>query len=357
MIQQIRGKWSFLEDIGKGLGQYALLRDQKRQQQKGEDANQADVLFKLASAGALPDGLDGRAVSALQSAGVTPDALFSINKRTKGQQAQADEATRLSNERTKQLIDQSRAQSEYDRARAAKLDAPTPPEVNTKKAMDAAKPWAISQLSWEESWPQMQALPEYQGIPKATAKTFYDAAVREYKDERAREQRIARGSGEKPMPVNSQLNFWQDLAGTAVQSALQARGLLTSERGTLTPQQRDQVLSDAIDIVNRNPNPQYREQFSKGLGLSHFRAALAGAEKAARPTASQGSGGVGGEADRLIAEMRGVGGAAAPPQQPGQPAPRAATVDDVRQAMAAVGEDEAKVRQWLLSKGIQPPGR
>lgn len=365
MIQQIRGKWSFLEDLGGLVGTYAKERENRKKRDRDIQLDQADALFKVAAAGALPDGLDGQAVTALQAAGVQPDALFRINKRTKEQQRVADERALLENQRTAQLIEQGKATAAYNTARANNLEEPKTPEVNIDAVTKAVRPYARHpKLGWAESLAQLRTLPQVQGVDQRVLQTVYESEVEAYREERAREARLrARGEasgGGRPMTPSTQLNYWQDLTTEALKAAL-GRLQLLQQPGELTPVQRSQVLSTAIDLVNRSDNPAIRAQFEQGLGLANFQASLTALEKQNRPSArGRATGAVGLQAK--LDSLQGGGaapaaGASAAPAAGASAAParRPATVDDVRAAMAAVGEDEAKVRQWLISKGIQPP--
>lgn len=358
MIQQVRGKWGFLEDLGGFVGKLAQQRDLKRKEQKGEAENQADVLFKLAQAGALPGGIDGQAVSALQTAGITPDAVFSVNKRAKALQAQADEKARLDNEHVQQLIEQGKATATYNEARANALATPKPPTVNVKAAMDAVEPFARHpKLTWEESYAQMQTLPAFQGVSKEVVKTYYESARQKYKEERDKERRIAaRGAGkgdEKPMALPTQLNYWQDLARTAVEATRQELAANPQFLQQPPAQQEAFILQGAVQRVAQDPNPKIAEQFQKGLNIAHFRAALAAAQKGA------GKKDKGSALDRA---MSAVGGAPTPAPgvaAGGQPsgAPRKATEADWDAAVAATGganSTREKATTWLTQQGIVP---
>lgn len=352
MIQQTRGRWSFLEDLGGFVGKLAQQRDLKRKEQKGEAENQADVLFKLAQAGALPGGLDGQAVSALQTAGITPDAVFSINKRAKALQAQADEKARLENEHVQQLIEQGKATATYNEARANALATPKPPTVNVKAAMNAVEPFARHpKLTWEESYAQMQTLPAFQGVSKEVVKTYYESAKQKYKEERDKERRIAaRGAGsgeEKPMALPTQLNYWQDLARTAVEATRQELAANPQFLQQPPAQQEAFILQGAVQRVAQDPNPKIAEQFQKGLNIAHFRAALAAAQKGAgKKSALE-------EAEGKVGITPGGG---TPGGQPSG-APRKATEADWDAAVAATGganSTREKATAWLKQQGIVP---
>ena len=360
MIQQTRGKWSFLEDLGGFVGKLAQQRDLKRKEQKGEAENQADILFKLAQAGALPGGIDGQAVSALQTAGITPDAVFSINKRAKALQAQADEKARLENEHVQQLIEQGKATATYNEARANALATPKPPTVNVKAAMDAVEPFARHpKLTWEESYAQMQTLPAFQGVSKEVVKTYYESAKQKYKEERDKERRIAaRGAGsgagdDKPMPLPTQLNYWQDLARTAVEATRQELAANPQFLQQPPAQQEAFILQGAVQRVAQDPNPKIAAQFQKGLNIAHFRAALAAAQKGA------------GKKDKgsaLERAMSAVGGTTPAPSGvatggKSSGAPRKATEADWDAAVAATGganSTREKATAWLQQQGIVP---
>jgi len=347
MIQQIRGKWDFLEGIGGLLGQYANLREEKRVKQKGEAENAADRLFKLAEVGALPEGLDGTATQALQLAGIQPDALFSYSKRKKQDLEAEANRRRLALEQLQSQVEENRAQADAARALARQRDEVKPPVTNVKAAEDAVEPFAAARIPFEEALPQMRSLPTFQGISDGVLKVYYTAAKRKLEEQAARKN-VGSGTGQKPMAAPTQLNYWQDLTRDAVQAAFQR---LTQTPGFLQQEQDDQdsaLLSLAIDFVNKNQDPRIREQFSKGLGLAHFQAALLGVRKANQPKAEKET-----PAERMAKLLN-------PPPQgaTATPAgkPRAATVDDVRAAIAALKTtDEAKIRQWLVQRGLTPP--
>lgn len=352
MIQNVPGKWSWLQGLGQTLGTFAQERERRQDKTRGRQENQADTLFKLAQQGALPDTLDGNAVTALQGAGVQPDALYSISKQAKArQQRDVEESTRR-NALLDAQMQETKAQALERQAHATKLGQVEAPQVNEVNAARAADPFARANVPFAEALAEMKGLPSFQGVSDRTIKVYYDAAKAKIADERAAEQRRSReearrgsgGGGPREMTPTTQLNYWQDLAKEAVSAA---RGMNANNPGlaSQTPaQQEDALLHQAMGFVQASSNPAIAAQLSKGMGVEHFRAALA----ATRPKPKKEESGP----DAIIRGLQGQGGAT---PAPGGPA-RAATAADVRAAIQALGtDDEAKIRAWLTQHGITPP--
>lgn len=340
MIQNVPGKWSFLEGIGGLVGQYGQLRQQQRDKQKGEAVNAADRLFRLAQEGTLPDTLDGNAVESLQQAGIAPETVLAVSRRRKAEQEQRDALHKLTIQREQTAIEENVAQADAARALARARGEVKPTAASAVAAENAAMPFAMdSTLTFEDAVPRMTGLKEFEGTTKDQMRVFYNAAKEKLRKDAERHQPKTGGvGGGKPVPLNTQLLYWGRLTKSSVDAAM--RQVMTNEQLKALPedQQDSHILSTAIAIVNGQQDARIPEQFSKGLGLAHFQAALAAARKAQRAeqrsvdaskrAADKAKGG----ASDIKSQIKALGGerteTATPPAKGGAPANPEATMSD-----------------------------
>ena len=140
MIQELRGPWSALEDLGNALAKRAILQRSDQEEERKRAGDRVNQLMQLAQAGVLPEGaLQAQSVQDLQQFGIAPSSVFAVDDMSK-----ADRARRLENERRKTATDEKRtaAQIERDQAAAA-LDraraqpqAPEPAKMPSPNDLD-----------------------------------------------------------------------------------------------------------------------------------------------------------------------------------------------------------------------------
>ena len=350
MIQQLPGRWSFLETLGARFGERNFNQQQANQQAQVEARQRAANLAQLAQAGILnPDILTAQQASDLNSSGLPSSSMMDWSKivqdRRKAEQAQEQEKAKQASEQVAANIDRLKAQAEHERAQAAKLGAPVAPKAPTRTDLESYTETYVRAAGVRGAVKLMDQDPQFSGWSPMQKGAWAKAIG----------QKIAKSPREdKGLSGPQSQNYHQDLASTAVEGAMAA---LPQAQGEPDQAYRYRILQQAANFIVANPKT--KDEFTKGLDSSHLFAAYSRAIKNEKSFEKRIAGGAGGgamyRARAAVDAADSAGNVGTPAQLPTSGAGREATQADVEAAVAAVGRDRAKVEAELKKRGLTIP--
>lgn len=349
MIQQLPGRWSFLETLGAQIGKRNMNQQEADQQAQVEARQRAGNLAQLAQAGVLnPDILSAQQASDLNMAGLPSSSVMDWSKMVRDrrkQEADAEaEKARQASTMVAANVDHVKAQTELAKAQAEKLGAPVAPKAPSRTDLESYTETYVRAAGVRGAVKLMDQDPQFSGWSPMQKGAWAKAIG----------QKIAQGpKEEKGLNGPAALKYHFSLASNAVRGAMEQ---LPPTAGEPNQAYRNRVLQQAINFIVTDPKT--KDEFTKGLNTSHLFAAYDSEAKKDQAFGKRMSGGSGGGGKYLqnAKETLGQAGASGNPgTTPPVNQPREATQADVQAAVSAVGTDRAAVEAELKKKGLTIP--